>query len=184
MMTHWWLIMQIFIFQIQLIGDSDIQECMAINSENQLFAFTKASYFTAKPEMSDYTLSAVSLFKSTIRTDSVTQFAHSKITFTGQIRNANFDYEQTRGSELAFAYTNLVAEGLNYDLHEYFNSFAVTPNCTFTDLVPLSDDPLERHGQTTVTDIYMDQLKTSFEGTLNPVPFEYSVRTNCNIVTL
>ena len=62
--------------------------------------------------------------------------------------------------------------------HEYFNSIDVNFNCSITDFVPLSNDRLELFQENINSDVFKDVLTVPFTGTINPVPFQYSVWTH------
>jgi len=54
----------------------------------------------------------------------------------------------------------------------YFNSIAVNFNCSITDFVPLSDDPLEEYFNENIDfDVYKDVLTVPFTGRLNPAQY-------------
>ena len=85
-----------------------------------------------------------------------------------------FDFIQKMHQKFNVCWTMLIPSKSS-PFHEYFNSIEVNFNCSITDFVPLSDDRLERFQENIDFDIYKDLLTVPFTGTLNPVPFAYSV---------
>ena len=146
------------------MDDAEVKDCIGKNSHAELQSYAASSISTF--HLIDFELDSAS-----IGSNGLDQFVRARLDFIAQIRSSDFGFDQSADEGL---FTNQLQRAFIMTNHEYFNEFALVPNCTKTDFTPLGTDALAETGSDATLDEYKDKTVATFVGQLNPSVFPYS----------